>query len=63
VADVLPEFLKRPEDSGRIGLRRASSWPHRQGAPRHAYANRLITFHDLNDDRNPWSWRSTLGRS
>ena len=67
VADVLPEFLKRP-----VGLGARSS---DRDILRHygrtigktlpsdycIHAQKLITFHDLNDDRNPWSWAIDFG--
>ena len=67
VADVLPEILKRPE--GLSGRKSARDILRHHGrtigrtlpSDYCVHADKLITFHDLNDDRSPWSWAIDLG--
>jgi hypothetical protein len=66
VADILPEFLRRPaalrlksdrEVLRHHGRERGKTLP----SDFYVYSNQLLTFHDLNDERNPFAWAVDAG--
>jgi hypothetical protein len=66
IADILPEFLKRPTGFGRKtdrdvlrhhGRERSKILP----SDYYVYCNQLVTFHDLDDERNPFAWAVDAG--
>ena len=67
VADVVPDFLKRPAGFGRRKTSRDVLRHH--GRERQkilpsdfcVHGSQLLTFHDLNDDRNPFAWAVDAG--
>src|SRR5439155_24532438 len=61
VADILPEFLQRPAGFGRKPDRdvvRYHGREQRKILPSDycVHSNQLVTFHDLNDEHNPFAW-------
>jgi SMEK domain len=66
IADVAPEFLKRLPGFGRKPDRdvlRHHGRQRRKILPSdfYVYSNQLLTFHDLNDDNNPFAWAVDAG--
>jgi hypothetical protein len=66
VADLLPEFLLRPAGFGRKpdrdvvrhhGRERGKILP----SDYYVHSNQLLTFHDLNDEHNPFAWAVDTG--
>lgn len=66
VADVSPEFLKRPKGMGRKpdreilrhhGRERGKVLP----SDFYVYSGQLITFHNLKDEENPFAWAVDAG--
>jgi hypothetical protein len=66
IGDIPPEFLKRPagprlkndRDVVRhYGRERGKTLP----SDYYVYSNQLLTFHDLNDERNPFAWAVDAG--
>lgn len=66
LADILPEFLKRPTGP-RLKTNRDVVRHHGRERGRilpsdfYVYSNQLLTFHDLNDERNPFAWAVDAG--
>jgi hypothetical protein len=66
IADVVPEFLQRPAGFGRKTDRDVIRHHGRQQgkilpSDFYVYSNQLLTFHDLNDDHNPFAWAVDAG--
>ncbi len=67
VAEIVPECLERPRGFGRHKTERDVLRHHGRERNRvlpsdfHIHGGQLLTFHDLNDDDNPFAWAVDAG--
>lgn len=66
VADIVPEYLKRPKGFGRKSDRDVLRHHGREQGKTlpsdyYVYGGQILTFHDLNDEVNPFAWAVDAG--